>query len=272
VHTSEIPHAPDESLETNAQSTVGVSGADLANLANEAALHAARRSGESVCAADFGAAMDKIVLGDPRDTLFAPEERKRVAAHESGHAIVAWFTPQAEPLRRVSILPRGMALGATQQVPGVDRHIATQSMLAAKLQVLLGGYAAETLLYGEPSSGAEHDLREATSIAVDMVAHYGMSPTLGPIFHEQRTEHPFLGRRLGTEGGTSDATTHELEREAQRELARASEAAKETLSKHRVELDRLIAGLLTHETLEQAEVAKVLAGADPKGNGARALA
>jgi cell division protease FtsH len=217
-----------------------------------------------VTAEDFAAAMDKIVLGDPRETLLEADERRRVAVHEGGHAIVAWFTEQAEPLHRVSILPRGMALGATQQMPALDRHLVSKSTLEAKLKVLLGGYAAETLVYGEASSGSENDLREATSIAFNMVAHYGMSPALGPVFHEQRTEHPFLGQRLGTESGTSDATTHAIEEEARKVLATSAKGAETVLHTHRVELDRLVAALLAHETLEKAEVARVLAGGDAK--------
>jgi cell division protease FtsH len=268
VHTREMPLAPDVRLDEIAQSTAGFSGADLANLANEAALGAARRGAENVTAEDFATAMDKIILGDPRETLLSGEERKRVATHESGHALVAWFTEHAEPLHRVSILPRGMALGATQQLPQADRHLATRSLLEAKLRVLLGGYAAEQLLYSEVSSGSENDLREATNIAFNMVAHYGMSPALGPVFHEQRTEHPFLGRTLATESSTSDATTHAIEEEARKVLQRASDAARETLAKHRAELERLIGALLAHETLEKEQVARAIAGEVWKeGNG-----
>ncbi len=260
-----MPLAPDVILERLAQATAGFSGADLANLANEAALHAARRNGENVDARDFAAAMDKIVLGDPRETLLDVDERKRVATHESGHAIVTWFTENAEPLQRVSILPRGMALGATQQTPAADRHLATRSLLEAKLYVLLGGYAAEQLLLGEVSSGSENDLREATSIAFNMVAHYGMSEAIGPVFHQQRTEHAFLGQKLGTDSSTSDATTHAIEEETRRVLNQAAEVARATLSEHRRELDRLIAALLEHETLEKDAVGAAIAdeGGEP---------
>jgi cell division protease FtsH len=265
VYTRGMPLAPDVILERLAQATAGFSGADLANLANEAALHAARRNGENVDARDFAAAMDKIVLGDPRETLLDVDERKRVATHESGHAIVTWFTENAEPLQRVSILPRGMALGATQQTPAADRHLATRSLLEAKLYVLLGGYAAEQLLLGEVSSGSENDLREATSIAFNMVAHYGMSEAIGPVFHEQRTEHAFLGQKLGTDSSTSDATTHAIEEETRRVLNQAAEVARATLSEHRRELDRLIAALLEHETLEKDAVGAAIAdeGGEP---------
>ena len=262
VHTRGMPLAPDVVLERLAQRTAGFSGADLANFANEAALHAARRDGDNVDARDFAAAMDKIVLGDPRETLLDPDERRRVATHESGHAIVAWFTEQAEPLQRVSILPRGMALGATQQTPAADRHLATRSLLEAKLRVLLGGYAAESLLLGELSSGSENDLREATSVAFNMVAHYGMSEALGPVFHDQRAEHAFLGQRLGTDSATSDATTHAVEEETRKVLTRAADAARRTLGAHRGELERLIAALLERETLEKEAVAHAIVDPD----------
>jgi cell division protease FtsH len=259
VHTREMPLAPDVSLEHLASATAGFSGADLANLANEAALGAARRRVQAVAAEDFSTAMDKIVLGDPRETLLPPDERRRVAAHEGGHALVAWFSEHAEPLHRVSILPRGMALGATQQLSGEDRHLATLPELDAKLRVLLAGYACEELLFGNVSSGSENDLREATKIAFKMVAHFGMSDRFGPVFHEQRTEHPFLGQRLASEAGVSDATMHEIEEEARRLLAAALESAKATIGAHRAELERLIDALLEKETLEQDDLARVMA-------------
>jgi cell division protease FtsH len=261
VHVRGIPLAPDVRLEGLAQRTAGFSGADLANLANEAALHAARRAGQSVDARDFAAAMDKIVLGDPRETLLDPDERRRVASHESGHAIVAWFTERAEPLQRVSILPRGMALGATQQTPALDRHLATRSLLEAKLRVLLGGYAAESLLLGEVSSGSENDLREATKIAFSMVAQYGMSEALGPMFHEQCADPPSFGRGSGGDRVMSDATTRVIEQETRRVLGEAADGARRTLSAHRSELDCLIEALLEQETLERDAVERVIASA-----------
>jgi cell division protease FtsH len=261
VHTKDKPLAPDVSLDDLAASTPGFAGADLANLCNEAALIATRRGADAVAAADFAAAMDKVVLGDPRETLLDTDERRRVALHESGHAIMAHFTPEAEPLRRVSILPRGFALGATQQTEAPDRHLATQPQLEAKLRVLMGGYAAESLFAGSVSSGSENDLRVATDLAYKMVAHYGMSPRVGPVFHEQRVEHPFLGQRLATDGGTSDTTAHTIEEEARRILTASLDAARESIQSHAEALDRLVAALLERETLEKVDLDKVLAGA-----------
>jgi cell division protease FtsH len=261
VHTRHKPLAPDVSLDDLARATTGFSGADLANLCNEAALIAVRRGAEAIAQVDFSAAMDKILLGDPRETLLDPDERKRIATHEAGHAVVAHFTEHTEPLRRVSILPRGMSLGATQQWATNDKHVVTEPELAAKLRVLMGGYAAETIVYGHVSTGSEQDLRQATDFAFRMVAHYGMSDRVGPMFHEQRVEHPFLGQRLATETGLSDETTHLIEQEARRILSDAVQAAKVLVVEKRAALERLVTALLRDETLERPELERVLGAA-----------
>jgi cell division protease FtsH len=230
----------------------------LANLCNEAALSAVRRGADAIAQRDFSAAMDKILLGDPREALLDPGERQRVATHEAGHAIVAHFTKDTEPLHRVSILPRGMSLGATQQWATTDRHIITEPEIAAKLRVLMGGYAAENIIYGNVSSGSEQDLRQATDFAFRMVAHYGMSERVGPMFHEQRVEHPFLGQKLATETGLSDETTHLIEQEARRILSEAVDAARRLVNEKRAALERLVAALLEHETLERPDLERLL--------------
>jgi cell division protease FtsH len=198
------------------------------------------------------------VLGDPREARLTAEEKRRVAIHESGHAIVAHFTAHAEPLRRVTILPRGMALGLTQQNLGEDRHLATQPELEAKLCVLLGGYAAEELIFQSLSSGSENDLKQATDLAYKMVAHYGMSEEVGPVYHEHHTEHPFLGQQLATDGGVSDATIHAIENEARRILGRSLEQAKERITAHRETLQRLVDVLLEQESIEGAALIGLL--------------
>jgi cell division protease FtsH len=241
-----------------ASMTAGFSGADLANLANEAALGATRRKADAIWAGDFAAAHDKIVLGDPRDAKLDQGERKRVAVHESGHAVTAFFEPFAEPPARVSIIPRGMALGVTQQTPGVDRHLLAQPELEARLRVLMGGHAAESLVLGTISSGAADDLRKATEIAFEMVGHYGMSERVGPVFHEHRTSHPFLGQQLALEGGTSDGTVFAIEEETRRMLNDALRATRKLLSAHRAVLDDLVVALLEHETLEKDDLARWL--------------
>jgi len=258
VHTKDKPLGDDVDLKLIAGNTPGFSGADLANLANEAALNATRRGAESIENADFTAAYDKIVLGDPRETKLDPDEKRRVAIHESGHAVVAHFTPHAEPLHRVTIIPRGMALGVTQQTPSSDKHIMTQPELESRLRVLMGGYAAERAIMGDISSGAANDLQKATDMAFKMVAHFGMSERIGPVFHEHRTEHPFLGQTLATEGGTSDATVRVIEEETRRILAEAVEGASRLITGHREALERLMSALLEQETVEGKQLTDLL--------------
>ena len=262
VHVRDKPLAPDVNLQTIAENTPGFSGADLANLVNEAALSATRKGAESITAEDFAAAFDKIVLGDPREAKLDAKEKKRVAVHEGGHAVVARFSPDAEPPHRVTIIPRGMALGATQQTPGTDRHLMAQAELESRLRVLMGGYAAERLVIGSISTGAENDLKEATRLASHMVAHYGMSERLGPVYYDHEAEHPFLGQRIGTESGTSSATISTIEEEARRILGRALKEAEEMLQQRRVELDKLVVALLEHETLEHEDLEKILGHSD----------
>ncbi len=258
VHTRGKPLSDDVNLELIAGNTPGFSGADLANLVNEAALNATRRSADSIAMSDFTAAFDKIVLGDPRETKLEPAEKRRVAIHEAGHAVIAHFSPNAEPPQRVTIIPRGMALGVTQQTPGADRHLYTEAQLTDNLRMLLGGYAAEQVMLGTISSGAENDLKKATELAFKMVAHWGMSKKVGPVYHEHKTEHPFLGQMLATEGGTSDATVHLIEEETASILRQTMDAAKRIVGDHREALQRLVDHLLEHEGIEKDQLAKVL--------------
>jgi cell division protease FtsH len=258
VHTRDKPLAPEVDLDQVARDTPGFSGADLANLVNEAALGATRRDAELIGRRDLDAAYEKIVLGDPREGKLHPEEKRRVAVHESGHAIAAHFGPYSEPLRRVSILPRGMALGVTQQSPSEDRHIQTQPELESRLAVLLGGFAAERVVLGNVSSGSANDLKQATEIAFKMVAHFGMSDKLGPVFHEHKVEHPFLGQRLATDSGTSDVTVRQIEDEVRQLVVSAQREAERRVRDHRVELDSLVDALLTRETLEPDALEKLL--------------
>jgi cell division protease FtsH len=263
VHTREKPLAADVDLDDIAKNTPGFSGADLANLANEAALGATRRGAETIAHSDFSEAYDKIVLGDPRETKLDSKEKRRVAVHEAGHAVVAHFTSDVEPLRRVTIIPRGVALGVTQQSPAPDRHLMTRPELDARLRMLLGGYAAESLVLGFVSTGAENDLREATGLASKMVAHFGMSENLGTAYYDYQEEHPLLGQKITSPGGTSDATIHAIEDEVRRLLATARDEARELLTARRAALDTLVTALLEHETIEHDDLIRLLAEAAP---------
>jgi cell division protease FtsH len=258
VHTKDKPLGADVNLPLLASSTPGFSGADLANLVNEAALAATRRGANSIERQDFRSAYDKIVLGDLRETKLDPEEKRRVAVHEAGHAVVAHFSEHAEPLQRVTIIPRGMALGVTQQTPAGERHIMTKPELEARLMMMMGGRAAEHVVLGDTSSGAANDLQRASELAFKMVAHFGMSDQIGPMYLEHRTEHPFLGQMIATEGGTSDATVHMLELEARTVLQQAAERAQQLIIARRVELDRLVEALLDHESVECDELHELL--------------
>jgi cell division protease FtsH len=258
VHTRGKPLAADVDLHQIAVNTPGFSGADLANLVNEAALNATRRGAEAIGRTDFTAAYDKIVLGDLRETKLDPDEKRRVAVHEAGHAVVGHFSSNAEPLERVTIIPRGMALGVTQHTPGQDRHLLTEPQLRDNLTMMLGGYAAERNVLGSISSGAENDLKRATELAFKMVAHWGMSERVGPVYHEHKTEHPFLGQMLATEGGTSDATVHIIEDETRRILATALSSAETLIRDRRAELERLVSALLDRETVEKEELQTLL--------------
>ena len=258
VHVKGKPIAPDVDLQGIAENTAGFSGADLANLVNEAALSATRAKRDSITAEDFAGALDKIVLGDPRETKLDAKEKRRVAVHESGHTVVAHFSADSEPPSRVSIIPRGMALGVTHQSPGTDRHLMTQAELESRVRVLMGGYASERLVLGSISTGAENDLKEATRLASRMVANFGMSERLGPIYYERESEHPFLGQRVAIDGGTSATTVAAIEEEARQILGQALAEAEGTIRGHRETFDRLFAALLDRESLERDELTAIL--------------
>jgi len=266
VHAKGKPLAPDVDLRALAENTPGFSGADLANVMNEAALSATRAGRDSITAEDVAGALDKVVLGDPRETKLDAKEKRRVAIHESGHAVVAHFSPEVEPPHRISIIPRGMALGATQQSPGGDRHIMAQAELVARVRVLMGGYAAERLVLGSISTGAENDLREATRLASRMVAHFGMSERLGPVYYDHESEHPFLGQRMALESTTSPATIAAIEEEARKILTGELDRATSLLQQRRPDLDRLCAKLLERETIDRDELGTLL-GARAAGDG-----
>jgi cell division protease FtsH len=258
VHASNKQLAEGVDLAETARVTVGFSGADLEGLLNEAALFAVHDERMEISREDLSRALDKVVLGNPRETRLAKKESRRIAIHECGHAIVAHFSPELDPLHRVSILPRGMALGVTQQEPATDRHLYDSRELRVRLAQLLGGFAAEGLLLETTSTGAEDDLKKASDLALRMVAHWGMSETMGPVYYEYRTEHPFLGQRLAVEGGTSDATVHQLEREARGLVRAALERARACIKEHADAMNALVAALLQKETLEKAELVEIL--------------
>ncbi|MGH2614484.1 MAG: ATP-dependent zinc metalloprotease FtsH [Thermomicrobiales bacterium] len=257
IHTRGLPLASDVDKASLARGTTGFSGADLANLVNEAALTAARRNRKEITADDFEEALDKILLGTTRTGLMNPKEREVVAYHEAGHALVAHFTPGADPLRKVSIVPRGRALGVTVQMPEEDRHNYSRTFLHGRLAMLLGGRAAEMVVYDEVTTGAENDLKEASSLARRMVGLWGMSDELGPVYLGTGEEHVFLGREIMQEKAYSDATANRLDSAVREMVESALERAVQTTSEHRDGLDALVAALLEHETLDGKEVVAI---------------
>jgi cell division protease FtsH len=251
VHTRSVPLAADVDLAQIASATPGMVGADLRNLVNEAALLAARLNHDKVTRADFGDALEKIVLGTARKIMLSPEDKRRTAYHESGHALLGMLTPGADPVRKVSIIPRGHALGVTFQSPTEDRYGYQAAYLRGRITGALGGRAAEDLVIGDVSTGAESDLEQATNIARQMVGRWGMSDAIGPVSVLPR---PDQEQPLGLDGsGPAPATRELIDREVRRLLEECYAEARETLERHRGNLDRLAGALLERETLDADE-------------------
>jgi cell division protease FtsH len=260
VHTRGVPLAPDVDLTLVAASTPGLVGADLRNLVNEAALLAARRNEDRVHQRDFMDALEKLVLGPARNLVMTPAERERVAYHEGGHTILGLLVPGADPVNRVTIMPRGQALGVTYQRPEDDRHNYSEEYLRARITGAMGGRAAEELVYGGRTTGAENDMQQATDLARQMVTRWGMSKELGPVTLAPR-EDPFLGRNpyggFGDSKPYSEATAQVVDREVERILQECYDQGLHLLRQHRDALDRLAQALLERETLDEEEIIKV---------------
>ena len=248
IHARPMRCADDIDFQTLASMTIGFSGADLANLCNEAALAAARHNRGTVTTADFEEAHDKIRLGAAHPQLIEPKERRLIAYHEAGHAIVAWFTPDADPVQKVTIVPHGQALGVTEQVPGEERHNLTRSYLYARLAVMLAGRTAEEIVFGDVTTGAENDLLEATRLARRMVTRWGMGK-LGLVAFRSDEQQPFLGYELAQKPDYSEATAAEIDLEVRCLLEQSHEQVRQQLSDSRQHLDSLVEVLLEEETV-----------------------
>jgi cell division protease FtsH len=251
VHVRGVPLADDVDLDAVASATPGMVGAELANLVNEAALTAARRDHTAVHQADFSDALERIVLGSERRIVLSAAERRRTAYHEAGHALLGMLTPGADPVRKISIVPRGHALGVTFQSPDADRYSYSASYLRGRIAGMLAGRAAEELVHGDVTTGAENDLEQATNIAKQMVGRWGMSDKVGmmTVLPDPRREQPLT---LGGDG-TSPATRELVETEARRILDQGYDQALETLRANRQRLDALVEALLRTETLDAAD-------------------
>jgi cell division protease FtsH len=250
VHTRSLPLADDVDLGALASTTPGMVGADIANLCNEAALLAARRNHEKVQASDFTDSLEKILLGAPRGIVLSPDDRERTAYHESGHALVGMLTPDADPVRKVSIIPRGMALGVTLSTPDADRVSYSREDLEAKIKVALGGRVAEEVVYGKITTGAESDIQQLTQIARQMVGRWGMSEKLGPV-----AVLPSDGSSQFLPGASevSPQTQWLIDEEVRRVIDEAHAEVTQLLSDHRGQLDSLTHALLEAETLDAVD-------------------
>jgi cell division protease FtsH len=250
VHTRSLPLADDVDLDRIASSTPGMVGADIANLCNEAALLAARRGHERVTESDFTDSLEKIVLGAPRGLVLSDTEKRRTAYHESGHALVGMLTPGADPVRKVSIIPRTMSLGVTISAPDVERTNYDEEHLITRIKVALGGRVAEELVYDSISAGAESDIQQLTAIARQMVGRWGMSRVIGPIaVLPSEAQNPLLPGA----SQTSETTQRLVDEEVRRIVDEAHNAVAKLLSEHRDQLDSLTEALLAAETLDEDE-------------------
>lgn len=258
VHTRDKPLAADVNLEVIARSTIGMTGADLRNLANEAALNAARADRTKINRKDFMTAADRVVLGAKREEVLKQEDKRRTAIHEAGHALCGWLEPDSDPLVKVTIVPRGRGLGVTQFMPDDDQLKLSEQQLLAHLVVAMGGRAADKLVSNESTSGASQDLKQATRIARMMVTQFGMSDKLGPVSYRIGEEHVFLGKEIQEPRDFSEGTMQLIDEEVRRILCAAQDRAANHLVTHRKELDLITEGLLQREELTKDEVDQIL--------------
>ncbi len=258
VHTKNIPLADDVDLDTIAAGTPGFSGADLKNLANEAAILAAREGAATVNMRHMDTTRDRVIMGTVRTLAIQPEERHRLAVHEAGHTAVAFFSEHADPIYKVTIIPRGRALGSTHMLPEEERHTLPRDYLMDRITVMLGGRAAEIALLGSVSSGADDDIQQATKLARAMVARWGMSDKIGPVDLRQSDEHPFLGRDLAMPRGFSDATAQAVDDEVRALLDDATKKAQSLITDHQDAVTHLVEALERQETLDKEDIEKYL--------------
>jgi cell division protease FtsH len=260
VHTRKIPLGEDVDISVIARGTPGFTGADLANLVNEAALNAARYNKKVVAMHDFEWAKDKVLMGSERKSAVMSEEEKNTTAyHEAGHTIVGLKVPNADPVHKVTIIPRGMALGLTQQLPEGDRYTHSRDYIEGSIAILMGGRLAEDIFLGKITTGASNDIERATDLARKMVCEFGMS-NLGPLTFGKKEEQIFLGREIAQHQDYSEETAINIDKEVKRIVMEQYERARQIIIEHRDALDRLAQELLSRETLDSVQIRRVVAG------------
>ena len=266
VHTRNKPLGDDVNLEEIARKMIGMTGADLRNLANEAALLATRENKNRLERTDFERAADRVLLGPKREEILSEDDKRRTAFHEAGHTIVGWMLPAGDPPSKVTIVPRGKAGGVTWFPPDEDRHHHGLDYWKAHLATMMGGRAAERLIFEQPYAGVEMDLKQATKIARYMVTHWGMSEQLGPISFRVGEEHVFLGKEIQESRDFSDQTAYVIDQEVQKLLREADETAYKVLVANRAKLDELVGALLAKEEVFKEEIAALLGPRSPEAS------
>ncbi len=265
VHMRKVPVAADVKADILARGTPGMSGADLANLVNEAALFAARRNKRFVEMDDFESAKDKIFMGAERKSMvITPEDKKKTAYHESGHAIIGYLLPGCDPVHKVSVIPRGRALGVTLSLPEQDRYSVYRNQMLAKISMLFGGRVAEELFTGDISTGASNDFERATDMARDMVTRYGMSDALGPMVYGENEGEVFLGRSVTTHKNISEATMQKVDSEIRRILDEQYALARKILLENRDKVEAMTNALLEWETIDADQIGDIMTGKPPR--------
>jgi cell division protease FtsH len=262
VHAKKVPLADDVNLNVLARGTPGFSGADLANMVNEAALAAARHNRKAVHMYDFEVAKDKVMMGAERKSMLLTDEEKKVTAyHEAGHALVAAMSDHADPLHKVTIIPRGMALGVTMQLPLEDKYTVTKNYLQTQMAILMGGRCAEEIFLKQMTTGAGNDIERASELARKMVCEYGMSG-LGPMTFGKKEQEVFLGRDIGQARDFSDDTAKDIDAQVRGFIDAGYKAAYELLDKNQDIMHRMAAALLERETLDAIELKLIIDGKD----------
>lgn len=265
VHMRKVPLAPDVKADIIARGTPGFSGADLANLVNEAALFAARGNKRLVDMEDFEKAKDKIMMGaERRSMVMSDEEKRNTAYHESGHAVVAKLVPKSDPVHKVTIIPRGRALGLTMQLPEEDRYAYDRTYLMSRVAVLFGGRIAEELFMNQMTTGASNDFERATQMARDMVTRYGMSDVLGPMVYGENEGEVFLGRSVTTHKNVSEATMQKVDAEIRRIIDEQYGLARKLLDENRDKVEAMTKALLEWETIDAEQIDDIMAGKPPR--------
>jgi len=261
VHSKKIPLAEDVDLSVLARGTPGFSGADLANLVNEAALLAARHGRKQVIMDDFEQSKDKVLMGKERRSLILSEdEKKNTAYHEAGHALVATMVPYADPIHKVTIIPRGMALGITMQLPLDDKHNYSKDYLQSRLAIMMGGRVAEEIFLQRITTGAGNDIEQATELARRMVCEFGMSEDMGPLAYGKNQQEIFLGRDLATQRDFSEDTAIKIDQEVKKFVMTGYQCAKDAIESNRDALMRIAESLLVREVLDASEVNLLIEG------------